>query len=64
MWYQNKYRKNEHLKKWDGEMLTDEHFYFLGGKESNRNSMTESLVIKDGYVASNSAAKSKRYTQS
>ena len=56
MWYQNKYRKNEYLKKWDGEMLTDEHFYFLGGKESNRNSMTESLVIKDGYVASNSAA--------
>ncbi|WP_052767548.1 MULTISPECIES: DNA adenine methylase [Lacticaseibacillus] len=50
MWYQNKYRKNEHIKKWNGKILTDEHFYFVGGAESNRNSMTEALVIKDGYV--------------
>lgn len=51
MWYKNKYRTNEHLDLWNGTMLTNEHFYYLGGKEQNRNSVIEALVVKDGYVA-------------
>lgn len=49
MWYRNKYRINDHLSKWNGDVLTNEHFYFLGGHEENRNSMTEALVLKKGY---------------
>lgn len=45
MWYQNKYRKNDHIAKWRGNMVTNEHFYFIGGHEKNRNSMIEALVI-------------------
>ncbi|ERL65763.1 EcoRVM [Schleiferilactobacillus shenzhenensis LY-73] len=51
MWYKNKYRTNDALHQWHGELLTDEHYYFLGGKTVNRNAMTEALVVKKGYVA-------------
>lgn len=51
MWAQNKYRHNDHLARWNGTVLTNEHYYFLGGKETNRNAMTEALVVKQGYVA-------------
>ncbi|WP_332058493.1 DNA adenine methylase, partial [Streptococcus canis] len=48
MWYENQYRKNTHMEKWtDGELLTTEHFYHLGAKESNRNKMIEALVISE-----------------
>lgn len=51
MWYQNKYRKNEHMDKWlGGKLLTEEHFYHLGGSETNRNSMIEALVISENNV--------------
>lgn len=48
MWYENQYRKNIHMEKWtDGKLLTTEHFYHLGAKESNRNKMIEALVISE-----------------
>lgn len=51
MWYENKYRKNSHMDKWtQGKILTTEHFYHLGAKESNRNSMFEALVISPEHV--------------
>lgn len=51
MWYENKYRKNAHMEQWTkGELLTTEHFYHLGAKESNRNSMIEALVISSDNV--------------
>lgn len=46
MWFQNDYRKNDHMDKWHkGILLTTEHFYHVGAKESNRNSMIEALVV-------------------
>lgn len=45
MWYKNRYRKNDHISIWRGDMVTNEHFYYLGGHESNRNSITEALII-------------------
>lgn len=45
MWYKNRYRKNDHLKQWRGKMFTNEHFYFIGGHEKNRNAIIEALII-------------------
>lgn len=45
MWYQNKYRKNNYITRWRGNIVTNEHFYFLGGYEKNRTSMIEALII-------------------
>lgn len=54
MWYENKYRKNSHIEKWTkGELLTTEHFYHLGAKESNRNKMIEALIISEANLSSN-----------
>lgn len=48
MWYENKYRKNSHIEKWpSGVLLTTEHFYHLGAKESNRNKMIEALIVSE-----------------
>jgi len=46
-WHSNKYRDNEYLKTiWKKfNLLTKEHFYHLGGSESNRNSMLEALIL-------------------
>jgi DNA adenine methylase len=46
-WHSNKYRDNEYLKSiWSKfNILTREHFYHLGGSESNRNSMLEALIL-------------------
>jgi len=46
-WHSNKYRENEYLKTiWKKfELVTKEHFYHLGGSESNRNSMLEALIL-------------------
>jgi len=46
-WHSNKYRENEYLKSiWKKfELVTKEHFYHLGGSESNRNSMLEALIL-------------------
>ena len=46
-WHSNKYRDNEYLKTiWKKfNLLTKEHFYHLGGSQSNRNSMLEALIL-------------------
>ena len=46
MWAENSYRKNDYLLKWDGEMLTQEHFYHVGGNIENRNSVSEALIVR------------------
>ncbi len=45
-WHSNIYRENEYLKTiWKNyNLITREHFYHLGGKEKNRNSMLEALI--------------------
>ena len=45
-WHSNIYRENDYLKTiWkEYSLITREHFYHLGGKEKNRNSMLEALV--------------------
>lgn len=45
-WHSNDYRENEYLKTiWSKySILTREHFYHVGGKEKNRNSMLEALI--------------------
>lgn len=46
-WDENKYRKNEYIDTvWDGcYKLNKEHFYHVGAKEKNRNSMMEALLM-------------------
>lgn len=53
-WKENKYRKNpllEKVEKMKDKVIikTFDHFYHVGAKESNRNKMTEALIIKKGY---------------
>jgi len=50
-WDNNQYRTNPYLNTiWNGlEKITKEHFYFIGAKEDNRNSMIEALLTN--YVA-------------
>lgn len=45
-WDHNHYRKNDYISTiWgDCNKVTKEHFYYVGAKESNRNSMTEALL--------------------
>lgn len=45
-WFKNKYRSNDHVfSTWkDYTISTKEHFYHVGGKEKNRNSVTEALL--------------------
>lgn len=45
-WDQNKYRKNEYIESiWSMcHKLNQEHFYFVGASEANRNSMLEALL--------------------
>ena len=45
-WLSNKYRTNEYIFSiWgDSYIATKEHFYHVGAKESNRNSVNEALV--------------------
>lgn len=59
MWFENRYRKNDHIKEhWDDHALqTVSHFYHLGSKEKYRNSMTEALVIKEDYQIENNFPK-------
>ena len=46
-WHSNQYRKNDYLqglwKKY--KVVTTSHFYHLGGKEENRNAVTEALIL-------------------
>ncbi|MCL2387181.1 MAG: Dam family site-specific DNA-(adenine-N6)-methyltransferase [Defluviitaleaceae bacterium] len=45
-WDYNKYRSNPYIESiWgDCNKITHEHFYFVGARESNRNSMIEALL--------------------
>lgn len=45
-WDHNAYRRNEYIEKvWhDCEKTTQEHFYHVGAKETNRKSVTEALM--------------------
>jgi DNA adenine methylase len=46
MWKQNKYRKNEYIKKWEECVILEfTHFYHVGSKEDYRNEMIEALII-------------------
>jgi DNA adenine methylase len=46
-WFANKYRTNEYLAQvWKNyNVVTTEHFYHFGGKEENRNAVTEALIL-------------------
>jgi len=46
-WHSNKYRKNPSLQKYwhDCYIITKEHFYHIGAKETNRNAMLEAIVL-------------------
>lgn len=46
-WKETKFRKNEYLETlWSGfNCLTREHFYHVGAKEVNRNSVIEALIL-------------------
>ncbi len=46
-WDFNQYRQNPYINSiWNGyQKVTHEHFYFVGAKEANRNSMMEALLI-------------------
>lgn len=46
-WDNNQYRKNKYIDTiWKGNIkLNKEHFYHIGGKETNRNSITEALIM-------------------
>jgi len=46
-WYENRFRRNKWVDDiWsDFRMVSREHFYHVGPKEANRNSMTEALII-------------------
>lgn len=46
-WHHNNFRYNENIKKYEKtfNVLTQEHFYFAGAKEKNRNSVVEALVL-------------------
>lgn len=46
-WEHTQYRENEYLKKIWGfcNKRTKEHFYHIGAKEANRNSVTEALLM-------------------
>lgn len=45
-WHHNVYRNNQYIDKLWGyfNIHTQEHFYHIGAKESNRNAMTEAIV--------------------
>lgn len=45
-WDENKYRKNEYIDKvwFMCHKINKEHFYYVGAKEMNRNSMMEALL--------------------
>ncbi len=46
-WHSNQYRQNTYLETvWnDYNIHTTEHFYHLGGKEKNRNAITEAIIL-------------------
>lgn len=47
-WVENKYRKNKYIDTiWkECHKITNEHFYYIGARDVNRNSITETLLTK------------------
>jgi DNA adenine methylase len=61
-WHSNKYRNNIELEKYSANnILTKEHFYHIGAKETNRNAMLEALITN--YTISNLINSSDNYFQ-
>ena len=63
-WDCNLFRSNPYIEQiWGGyNKITHEHFYFIGGKESNRNSMTEALMT-NYTLNKNANVSGKKYVQ-
>ncbi|MDR2925745.1 MAG: Dam family site-specific DNA-(adenine-N6)-methyltransferase [Azoarcus sp.] len=55
-WHHNDYRNNQYIDSlWSKySILTRKHFYHVGGKEINRNSITEALITNLPYREENS----------
>jgi DNA adenine methylase len=62
-WEANKYRSNPYVETiWSGyHKTTQEHFYFVGAKEENRNAMTEALLTN--YQVHNRGASSEPHSE-
>lgn len=61
-WHSNEYRSNEYINSlWkDLKVLTREHFYHVGGSESNRNPVLEAMILNFDAVISESKTVSKQ----
>ena len=62
-WHSNQYRSNTTLETlWKPfHVVTQEHFYHIGAKESNRNAMMEALVMN--FVSKKIKSELKRQSQ-
>lgn len=62
-WHHNDYRENEYVKcLWsEHHVLTREHFYYVGGKEENRNPVVEALVTN--FTATSMRRREERQVQ-
>lgn len=63
-WHHNDFRSNENIKKYEDffTVVTQEHFYFAGAKESNRNPVVEALVLNYEAVPSIKTEKARQPT--
>ncbi len=54
MWRENRYRVNDHLEQhWAGNESADfDHFYHVGSRETLRNKMVETLLLRPGFKRS------------
>ncbi len=64
-WFKNKYRENPFVKElWSKfYIITRNHFYYVGGREINRNPMIEALVLNFEPVEKSSEVREKTYSQ-
>ena len=64
-WFKNKYRENPFVKElWSKfYIITRNHFYYVGGREINRNPMIEALVLNFEPVEKSSEVRKKTYSQ-
>lgn len=60
-WEKSKFRSNQYLNSiWNNcYKITKEHFYFVGAKEFNRNSITEALLTN--YITVKNINKTAKY---
>jgi len=52
LWHSNTYQTNSYLDHFadHATIRTQEHFYHLGASETNRNSMTEALILSPAHA--------------